>query len=47
MPQPSTPAEAARVEERNIAQGADILKLFTGSYVERGKVLPMPFAAVA
>lgn len=44
MPQPSTPAEAARVEERNIARGADILKLFTGSYVERGRILPMPDA---
>jgi imidazolonepropionase-like amidohydrolase len=44
MPQPETPAEAARIEERNIAHGADVLKLFTGSYVERGKILPMPEA---
>ncbi len=44
MPQPATAAEAARVEERNIARGADLLKLFTGSYVQRGKVLPMPEA---
>jgi imidazolonepropionase-like amidohydrolase len=42
MPQPATPAEAAKVEEQNIENGADLLKLFTGSYVERGKVLPMP-----
>jgi imidazolonepropionase-like amidohydrolase len=42
MPQPATPAESAKVEERNIENGADLLKLFTGSYVERGKVLPMP-----
>ena len=42
LPQPATPAEAARLEERNIAQGADILKLFTGSYIARGNVLPMP-----
>lgn len=42
MPQPATPAEAAKIEETNISQGADILKLFTGSYVARGKVLPMP-----
>jgi imidazolonepropionase-like amidohydrolase len=42
LPQPATPAEAAQVAERNIAQGADILKLFTGSYVTRGTVLPMP-----
>jgi len=42
LPQPSTPEDAARLEERNIGRGADLLKLFTGSYVERGKVLPMP-----
>ena len=39
---PQSPAEAARVEEQNIANGADLLKLFTGSYIEHGKVLPMP-----
>jgi imidazolonepropionase-like amidohydrolase len=42
MPQPATPEEAAKVEERNIAEGADVLKLFTGSWVAHGKVLPMP-----
>jgi hypothetical protein len=42
LPQPATPAEAAKVEEQNIKDGADLLKLFTGSYVERGKILPMP-----
>jgi imidazolonepropionase-like amidohydrolase len=42
MPQPATAEEATRIEERNIANGADLLKLFTGSYVQRGKVLPMP-----
>jgi imidazolonepropionase-like amidohydrolase len=42
LPQPGTPAEAAKDEERNIAEGADLLKLFTGSYVERGRVQPMP-----
>ena len=42
MPQPANPAEAAKDEERNIRYGADVLKLFTGSYVERGTVLPMP-----
>ncbi len=44
MPQPATPGEAAKVEERNIAEGADVLKLFTGSWVAHGKVLPMPEA---
>jgi imidazolonepropionase-like amidohydrolase len=42
IPQPATPAEAARIEDRNISYGSDVLKLFTGSYVARGKVLPMP-----
>jgi imidazolonepropionase-like amidohydrolase len=42
MPQPETPAEAARSVESNIARGADLLKLFTGSYIGRGNVLPMP-----
>jgi imidazolonepropionase-like amidohydrolase len=42
LPQPATPAEAARIEERNILQGADILKLFTGSLISHTAVLPMP-----
>ena len=42
MPQPASPDEAARAVEWNLAHGADLLKLFTGSYVARGKVLPMP-----
>jgi len=42
MPQPATPEEATKDEERNIAGGADVLKLFTGSWVAHGKVLPMP-----
>ncbi|MGA8711116.1 MAG: amidohydrolase family protein [Thermoplasmata archaeon] len=42
VPQPRTPASAARATERNIAHGADLVKLFTGSYVERGKVVTMP-----
>jgi imidazolonepropionase-like amidohydrolase len=41
---PGTPEQAAAVEESNIRNGADLLKLFTGSYVERGTVLPMPVA---
>jgi imidazolonepropionase-like amidohydrolase len=44
MPQPATPEEAARVERRNIANGADLLKLFTGSYISHSTVLPMPEA---
>jgi imidazolonepropionase-like amidohydrolase len=42
MPEPETPEQAAKVVRRNIEYGADITKLFTGSYVERGTVLPMP-----
>jgi imidazolonepropionase-like amidohydrolase len=42
VPQPSTPAAAARFAERNLAGGADLIKLFTGSYVERGRVKNMP-----
>jgi imidazolonepropionase-like amidohydrolase len=40
--QPDDPADAADDVETNIRRGADLLKLFTGSYVERGRVLPMP-----
>jgi imidazolonepropionase-like amidohydrolase len=51
LPQPSTPAEATAIVKRNIAAGADVLKLFTGSYVSRGHIKPMPLdvarAAVA
>ncbi len=42
VPQPSRPARAARVTERNISRGTDLLKLFTGSYVARGQVTTMP-----
>ena len=41
MPQPETPQAAAAIEERNIARGADVLKLFTGSLVKPGEVKPM------
>jgi imidazolonepropionase-like amidohydrolase len=42
MPQPETAEAAAKIEERNIRVGADVLKLFTGSIVTPHKVLPMP-----
>ncbi len=42
VPQPSTPSAAMRITRRNIARGADLLKLFTGSYVARGEVRTMP-----
>jgi len=47
MPQPDTPAQAASDERKNIARGADVLKLFTGSYIARGTVEPMPAANAA
>jgi imidazolonepropionase-like amidohydrolase len=42
LPQPGDPKAAAQEVETNISRGADLAKLFTGSYVERGRVLPMP-----
>jgi len=44
LPQPSTPSSASRLTERNLARGADVVKLFTGSYVERDEVAVMPEA---
>jgi imidazolonepropionase-like amidohydrolase len=42
LPQPSTAAEATAVVEKNIAAGADVLKLFTGSYLSPTQIKPMP-----
>ena len=42
LAQPVTAKEAVADVERNFAAGADLLKLFTGSYVARGHVVPMP-----
>jgi imidazolonepropionase-like amidohydrolase len=42
LPQPDTPADATRIVRRNLASGADLTKLFTGSWIARGHVLPMP-----
>jgi imidazolonepropionase-like amidohydrolase len=42
MPQPETPEAARRAVVTNVSRGADLLKLFTGSWVERGHVKPMP-----
>jgi imidazolonepropionase-like amidohydrolase len=41
IPQPSTLAEAVRDVQREMNAGADVLKLFTGSYVARGSIKPM------
>jgi imidazolonepropionase-like amidohydrolase len=42
LPQPGTPAEAKRIVRNNLNSGADVTKLFTGAWVARGHVLPMP-----
>jgi imidazolonepropionase-like amidohydrolase len=42
LAQPKTPAEAVRIVDERIAGGADIIKLFTGSWVARGHVVTMP-----
>jgi len=49
VPQPSSPAAATKVVEEILSAGADLIKLFTGSYVERGTVtnMPLPIARAA
>jgi imidazolonepropionase-like amidohydrolase len=42
MAQPASPAAAVAAVDDNLAGGADITKLFTGSWIARGKVKPMP-----
>jgi imidazolonepropionase-like amidohydrolase len=39
--QPGTPADAAALVEHNVDLGADLVKLFTGSYVAPGDIMPM------
>lgn len=39
---PRDAREAAAAAEANVRNGADIIKVFTGSWISRGKVLPMP-----
>ena len=49
--QPRMPAEAEGIVQQSMQAGADVVKLFTGSWVTRGQVVPMPLdvatAAVA
>ncbi|HEX8811680.1 MAG TPA: hypothetical protein VF742_06780, partial [Terracidiphilus sp.] len=42
LQQPDTPAQAQRIVRENLHSGADVTKLFTASWVQRGHVLPMP-----
>ncbi len=41
VPQPADPEAAAAIAREILALGADVLKLFTGSYVARGTIRPM------
>jgi imidazolonepropionase-like amidohydrolase len=43
LPQPALPDDAERVVRSQISAGADLVKLFTGSWVQRGVVKPMQF----
>lgn len=38
---PSTPAEAVHDVDQDVAAGADIVKLFTGSWISKSQVVPM------
>ena len=42
LPQPSAPTEAVDFVWQNFSGGADIVKLFTGSWINKQTVLPMP-----
>lgn len=42
LPQPNSPDEAQQTVRNNLNAGADLTKLFTGSWIARGHVLPMP-----
>ncbi|HEY8551175.1 MAG TPA: amidohydrolase family protein [Vicinamibacterales bacterium] len=47
LPQPASPQEATRTVARTLENGADLIKLFTGSWVAPGKVKPMPVEVAA
>jgi imidazolonepropionase-like amidohydrolase len=47
LPQPATAALAVDAVRENLDRGADIIKLFTGSWVSRQEVVPMPAAIAA
>ncbi|HTZ62142.1 MAG TPA: amidohydrolase family protein [Thermoplasmata archaeon] len=42
VPQPATPEAAAETVREIVALGADVIKIFTGSYVARGEIRHMP-----
>jgi hypothetical protein len=47
LPQPRRPSDATAVVRQQLEADADIVKLFTGSWVERGKVQPMALDVAA
>lgn len=47
LPQPATADAARAIVKRQLDSGSDIVKLFAGSWVERGRVLPMPVEVAA
>jgi imidazolonepropionase-like amidohydrolase len=42
LPEPASPAEAAAMVDRNLDAGADVTKLFTGSWARRDSIVIMP-----
>jgi imidazolonepropionase-like amidohydrolase len=42
LPQPTSPAAAIQAVQHNVALGTDIVKLFTGSYLDPGHIVHMP-----
>lgn len=47
LPQPRQASDAAAIVRRQLQQGGDVVKLFTGSWVERGTVKPMDLDVAA
>jgi imidazolonepropionase-like amidohydrolase len=47
LPQPPTAARATEMVRENLDGGADIVKLFTGSWVSRQRVVPMAVAVAS
>lgn len=47
LPQPATADAARTIVNRQLDAGSDIVKLFAGAWVERGKVLAMPVEVAA
>lgn len=42
LPQPANAEQAVRHVAQNLRDGADLIKLFTGSWADRSRVMPMP-----